>query len=170
MTLRQEVLQKYLTPCQTFIETGTRWGDTCRKAMELGAGKVVSIEYDLQLFEISRQHLSDLFPDRLDRITILLGSSDERLLDIMPDIREAAVIFLDAHTDTYSPVMGELDAIRLSPCKQHTILVDDMRVFRAGHWGASEDQIIEAICRINGDYQIRYEDGVEERDILVAQV
>ena len=71
--------------------------------------------------------------------------------------------------------MQELESINLSPCKDHTLFIDDVRLFGNPEWDFLEkQQVIEAIHNINPNYKISYVDGNEDgtfpNDILVATV
>ena len=58
------------------------------------------------------------------------------------------------------------------PIKTHTILIDDVRIFRepSNKFSVTLDQVIDSLHAINPDYQIGYDDGFQEKDILVAHV
>ena len=107
------------------------------------------------------------------------------LQEILPTINEPVTFWLDAHIDwssgvcgkTPSPLIYELQLIKeLSPIKNHTILIDDMRVFRTKiGWGAynpvGQSEIEAAILAINPNYNICYEaNTVQADDILVAYI
>jgi L-rhamnose mutarotase len=65
--------------------------------------------------------------------------------------------------------MEELKQIKDHSIKNHTILIDDRRLFgTADFLDISEDTIKAAILEINPNYQFSYENGFIENDILVA--
>ena len=61
------------------------------------------------------------------------------------------------------PIFEELDIISTHNIKTHIILVDDIR-------GMDKNKLIEKILSINKNYDISYEDGYIENDILVAMI
>jgi hypothetical protein len=179
MSISKKTLSKYLKEGDVFIETGTRFGDTVQKAVELGASHSCSIEIDNRLYEIACERLKEFvgntnnFPGKFTPHVSLINRNSVEGLNTLPDILLVnvdvdIVVFLDAHSDQYSPVLEELKTISGFIPMPKFILIDDMRVFRAGHWDVTEDEILEAIENIGG-YEISYDDGVEERDILVAK-
>lgn len=169
MSLPKEVLAKYVSPGCLFIESGTRWGDTVLRAVEAGATKVLSCESDELFATIARMHVADVLREKVDRVTVSHGRSDKLLaLWSGPRPGERAVVFLDAHSESTSPVLHELAAIKGWKLKPHAILIDDMRLYREKYWGVSDTDIIAAINAIDPLYKIRYEDGYVPGDILAA--
>jgi hypothetical protein len=151
MSIPRKVLGKYVKG-RTLVETGTRWGDTVIRAIEEGALMVVTIESDERMYRIALEHIGDALKADIDKVRVVPGDS------------------LDAHSDKETPILRELEAISKHPIKTHTILIDDMSVYRSGHWAVSVDDIDVAVKAINRGYRYTYEDGVEENDILVARV
>ena len=74
----------------------------------------------------------------------------------------------------YSPLLKELDQIKAHGINNHTILIDDMRLWVnrgnvSNNFG--KDEILKKVREINKNYIISYEDDVcAEQDILIAQV
>lgn len=163
MSITREVLQKYVTKGYEFIETGTRWGDTTIKAIELGAGIVHTIEIDPMMRGIAKAHICDALRGRAQRVIFQEGDSPEQLSRIISTPN--AVVFLDAHSAT-SPLIDELDVIKSWRSPPKTILIDDVRCFSG--WGFSVQDVIQKIQEISSDYKISYEDGFEPKDILAA--
>jgi hypothetical protein len=98
----------------------------------------------------------------------------------------SSLFWLDAHFDVFSqkcgkyktPILQELDCISNSRLKTHTILIDDVRMFKNNkEWAVSVtlDEIVCRLLEINSEYKISYEDGRDDYtfrkdDILVAYV
>jgi len=166
MTVTIDILKELIKPESYFIETGTRWGDTALKAAELGAW-VWTIEIDRKMADIAKAHIKDSrFGERVD---VIEGNSAD-ILTLFSEKLKHFIILLDAHSDTESPILKELEEIAYFTYKSNTIIIDDIRVFKAGHWGITLDQILYRLKEINSDYQITYERGVEEGDVLVARL
>ena len=101
-----------------------------------------------------------------------------------PSLIESATFWLDAHASGPNlpggkyggcPLLQELNAINLSPCKDHVLFIDDVRLFGTHEWDfLLKEKVIEAIFNINPNYQISYIDGHEDgtfpNDILVATI
>lgn len=68
-----------------------------------------------------------------------------------------------------SPILQELEAIKNHPIKNHTILIDDVRMFGTRDFdGVTLDQITDKLREINPNYSIFFEKGYQANDILVA--
>ena len=165
-SLSPEVLKKYLTA--TFIETGTNIGHGVQAALEAGFQKVVSIDADLGMWQHSVRRFSSE-----KRVDILLSDSPTMLRILCPQLKDPCTFFLDAHSDEQNPLLGELAAIGTSPCKTHTILIDDVRMFGTVQcWREiTGDRIVRAVQDINPNYVFSREDTPNGRDdLLVARV
>jgi hypothetical protein len=116
---------------QTFVETGTNEGDMIF-AVRDNFKKIYSIELDRQLFQRASARLEEW-----KHIKILLGDSATVLPQILTELSEPCLFWLDAHysggvtargsTDT--PIHQEIDEILRHPNKQHMILIDDAWCF-----------------------------------------
>jgi len=171
-------LSKHLNP--VFIETGTFKGKSVKEALSLGFKKIYSIELKKGCYEKCKHK----FRKQISKGTIelFLGDSSICLPEILNKVDQTVTFWLDAH---YSgiftargpidvPLMMELDAISKHHIKNHTILIDDVRLFgkkNTADWSnISLDAVIKALKKINPDYSIFYENGSREKDILVAKL
>lgn len=136
----------------TLVETGTATGEMLLKL----AGDfdlLVSIELAVPYFQVARQRTA-----HLPHVRLLNGDSERLLPDVVEELTEPALFFLDGHysgpgtgrgrADT--PVRAELDII-CSGDVPHVVVVDDARGFgvwrdyppsgwvegRASDWGYS---------------------------------
>ena len=161
-----------------FIETGTGGGDGISAALKSGFTKVISIEVDNSLYELCKGK----FKKNKD-VTLYLGDSVDVLPTILKDIDVKCTFWLDGHYSGEGtshgkllvPLMEELKAIAQHPIKNHTLLLDDMRLLRThtAEWvdlTYSVDDIEQMIYSINPDYKITYGFGVAPNDILIAQI
>lgn len=168
MSISRKVLAKYIKPGCTFIETGTKWGDTCIKAIELGASRVYSFEIDKEMAAIAKRHVADALREKSERVAIHHGCSTAQLslvawaIDSPCDV----VVFLDAHTESYSPVLYELHLIEAMRAKPRVILIDDVRCWPM--WNVTRTQVEVELTKI-GRCDVTFEDGIVPEDILVAR-
>lgn len=168
MSIPRKTLAKYITEGCCFVETGTRWGDTTISAILLGAGCVFTCEIDRIFAAIAEQHIEDVLRSVALDVDVSNDSSPE-FLSFNLDPTETAVVYLDAHTDSHSPILEELAAIKHSWAKKpETLLIDDVRLFKSKQWGISLEDVIAGVNAL-GDYEITYDLGIEPEDILVAR-
>src|SRR3990167_6467702 len=174
MSISRDVLQKYVKPGTTFVETGTRWGTTALRAIDCGARIYVGCESDWRFAFSAKEMLCEVFARLLERreikITVvhcesknLLSYATQFFKDRTSD--EKMMVFLDAHTDSHSPILDELAAIKGWNPEPDLLLVDDVRLFRSGQWGITLEQVIDSIDRI-GRYEYGCENGYRSEDIL----
>lgn len=160
----------------TFIETGSYVGDGIQAALDAGFKQVLSVELSPFYYEHCKQRFKGN-----KKVRLFLGSSIDVLPRLLKVIKTPITFWLDAH---YSggktakakqdvPILEELEIIKNHFIKTHTILIDDMRLTGkvGSDWEKVTKQEVESsIGVINSDYKITYGFGVEEYDILIAQV
>jgi hypothetical protein len=169
-------LKKYVNP--VFVETGTYMGNGIEKALAAGFKEIYSIE----ISEKFHKKVTEKFRKQIKQgqVNIVLGDSSLCLPAILEKINSRATFWLDAHFsggDTGKggkdvALLEELDAISKHPVKGHTILIDDVRLFgtkQGEDWsGITMSQVLEKLKTIDESYRISHENGVVERDVLVA--
>jgi hypothetical protein len=188
MPIARSTLAKFAHLSDTFVETGTHTGQTVETARQLGFKTIYSVELSAKW----HTHCVERFKG-YEGIHILRGDSAASLKDILKHAAGPCVIWLDAHYsggdtacgDIPCPIYDELDAIAQDECKEHTILIDDLRGFGEkkaellfdvpGLEDLSKEGVIERVMAINPNYKISYEDGTHgatifKDDILVAQL
>jgi hypothetical protein len=114
-----------------FVETGTYTGEMARFASG-HFRQVHSIELDASLADAARKYCSDRA-----NVTIHQGDSGALLGEILPTVREPAIMWLDAHYsggktargECDTPVLQELQAISNYPLRPVAVFIDDARVF-----------------------------------------
>ena len=180
MSVKKETLIS--NPNPFFIETGTYKGFTTRVATNSGFDKVFTIELQDYLYEESVENLTDLIT--LGKVEVYKGDSAKVLPTILNKINDKTTILLDAHIDDGNFISGETPNIRKCPLyeeltaikehkiKEHTIIIDDVRILGKIGWGNEVviDKIIDMIKSINNSYKITYEDGDEKNDVLIAKI
>lgn len=116
----------------TFVETGTFYGQTTQAAAEI-FGAVHTIELSTEL----HQRAVQLFAGN-HRVQAHQGESADVLARILPDIKQPVLFWLDAHYSEANtacgrentPIIAELEAIRAAGIRDALILVDDLRCFQ----------------------------------------
>lgn len=167
-----------------FVETGTYHGKGCINAIKSGFKTVYSIEVSEAIQQIAIQNIKNE-PDLDAKVELYLGNSADVLSNILEKIDEPATFWLDGHGEaaysldmTNCPLYEELDAIEKHHIKDHTIMIDDLRIIRDIHgqlhsWGErniTEQGIMDKLKKINPDYEFAYEDGEIPDDCLVAYI
>lgn len=175
-TIRLQLLNDYAVGT-TFIETGSMEGWTMHTALEYGFETMHGIELMQKYYDFS----VDLLKNH-NNIHLWLGESPDILPKIVENLTEPATFWLDAHASGPSipggkyggcPLVQEIEAISLSPCKDHVIMIDDTRLLGTHEWDYLDKQkVIDALYAINPNYKIVYADGEEDgtlpNDILIA--
>jgi hypothetical protein len=177
-TIRLPLLNQYAVG-KTFIETGSMEGWTMNVAAQHGFEVMHGIELMQKYYDFSIE-LQKHNPN----VHFWLGESPDILPDIVKNLTTPATFWLDAHASGPNipggiygncPLVKEIEAIAQSPCKEHVLMIDDIRLFGTFHWDfVSKDSVLEAIYKINPNYKLAYADGEETgnlpNDILIASV
>lgn len=115
----------------TFVETGTYRGDTLAVVHE-HVRRSISIELDPRLAALARRRFA-----RDPDVEIVEGDSGLRLPEVVEQLHEPALFWLDGHYssgvtalgDKDSPIEEELQAVLAAGRPDHVVLVDDARLF-----------------------------------------
>jgi hypothetical protein len=136
--IKQRTLRSYARnySLRTFVETGTFLGDTTA-ALKPHVDRVLTIEISPELAAQARRRFADA-----PQVKVLEGDSGRLLPEILAELREPALFWLDGHYsggitargDEDTPVRKELHAILDHPIRQHVILIDDARDFNGGEY------------------------------------
>lgn len=186
-------LAKYSSP--VFFETGTFLGGGTKLALRCGFKKVVTIELQEYLYNQcingdTSGNGEDLVQEIADgKVEIHLGDSRDLMWKLIEPIQEKITFWLDSHIDGGNnrpgitpnveacPLYEEIETIAKHPRKDHTIMIDDLRIIGSDHssgygwgYGVNIDDIKKRILQINPEYKFTYEDGVQHDDILVAYI
>jgi hypothetical protein len=163
----------YLNP--VFIETGSYVGEGIQAALDAGFKRVISIELS--------EYYHTLCKIRFPKAEVIFGDSTEMLPKILENINEKCTFWLDGHWcgdisacgPNPVPLMEELLAIKNHHIKDHTILIDDMRLLRThdAEWKDLKygvEDLEKVIRSMNPKYNIVYDKGLVKNDILIATV
>lgn len=116
----------------TFVESGTFKGVTASWAADL-FDRVITIELSPEIHKETSARLSSRA-----NISFRQGHTGSVLAEILPNMREPAIFWLDAHwsglntagREEECPLLGELALLNETPVS-HFILIDDARLFTA---------------------------------------
>lgn len=149
-------------PNHTFIETGTQTGRCIKIALELEYPQIISIEIDHNLAQRAKELFNQYHQVAVvegDVVDVLwpliepIGHNITFWLDGHMDFRDPAVQELHAEGKTVDPILIELDIIARHPIKTHTIIIDDIKLYRKyGHIDVGLIQ--EKLLQINPGYKL----------------
>ncbi len=165
----------------TFVETGTWKGDTSVWASQ-HFQNVFTVEFAKHIYESTSGIYS-----HVKNIEFLWGHTKEQLKLVVPQLKEPALFWLDAHwmgggtagENDECPLLEELEIINNSEC-EHFILIDDARLFlspppsphRIEQW-PSLNEIIATLSAKTSRYTVIFEDAIvsvpERAKSVVAQ-
>jgi len=166
------VFKKYPNPC--FVETGSFRGQGIDNALKAGFSQVYSIELAPHYYTFCKKKFSNR-----RNVHLFLGDSSAVLARVIASIDKPITFWLDGHCsngdtargETMTPLMKELEAIKLHPIKTHTILIDDVRCFGTKEFDfLTQQAVLLKLKEINPKYTIVYEDGYKKKDVLVAYI
>ena len=171
--LNLDYLQKYGNG-DTFVETGTYMGETVFLAMQAGFQFIHSIELNEDLY---LKATAKFINHR--GIKIWQGDSALCLPSVIKELKGPATFWLDAHASGNlgggvsggSPVLDELRIIQAHGCDEHTIFIDDRRLFGSAEWSfVKEQDAFDLLREINPNYNIHYLNGHIPGDVICATV
>jgi hypothetical protein len=131
--VKQAVIRAYAKRHGTriLVETGTFMGDMV-EAMKHDFDRIYSIELSQKLFANAKARFQGA-----PNITLIQGDSGHAIKDVLAQLTEPALFWLDGHWsdgitargDRDTPVREELEAILAASDLAHVILIDDARLF-----------------------------------------
>lgn len=173
MELKHQEFKNHLN--DIFFETGSYAGDGIQAALDAGFNMVYSMEVNPPNYE----ECLERFKDNIN-VYLFQGDSSCDLYEAIRGINTPITFWLDAHYSGEGSAMGlvkypllyELNQIRRHHLNTHTIMIDDMRCWRGFNPARDHDDnnIIDTIMAINPRYKIKYVDGTEPNDVLIAYI
>ena len=162
--VKQETISEYQkkTGYTTLIETGTYMGDMV-EAQKARFKKIISIELGVDLFKKAQKRFKN---DK--NVLIVLGDSGKVLPEILLDINEPAIFWLDGHYssgitakgDKECPIFEELDSIFSSTNFNHILLIDDARCFIGKGDYPTIEKLTEYIRSKNENYKVEVKNDI----------
>ena len=149
---------------KVFVETGTWKGRTISN-VATSFSKCYSIELDEKLYLAACQRFKEM-----PWVRMVHGDSAKALPEVLTEINEPAVFWLDAHYcgfntavgkgKRHSPILEELGSIFSHQITNHLVLIDDARCF-VGIGGYPTIRRLARFIRENGyGYEMRISDDV----------
>ncbi|PYT09203.1 MAG: hypothetical protein DMF60_03045 [Acidobacteria bacterium] len=162
--LKQRTVRQYgeRFSLKSFVETGTFLGDMV-DAVRGGFKTIYSIELDSALFEKAKTRFSTN-----KNIALFRGDSGDLLPQILRDLREPSLFWLDAHYscgftargDLDTPILAELASILQHDIPGHVILVDDARCFNGEHDYPTIERLREFVLGRRPELAMKVEDDI----------
>ncbi len=161
---KQNCVRRYrkLYNLSILIETGTYLGEmitaTCSEFAEI---------YSIELSDDLYQRACVLFA-HVPKVHLLHGDSGSILTDVLQDIAQPCLFWLDAHysgTGTArgsneTPILLELGYVLSHPVKSHVILVDDARCFVGNGIYPALAELERFVRECDGDYSFEVVDDI----------
>lgn len=146
----------------TLVETGTYLGDMVHASRRLFR-RIYSIELDRALCERGRRRFACA-----GHVTILEGDSARVLPEVLKEIREPCLFWLDGHysegvtarADRDTPVEDELRHIFQHEVRDHVILIDDAHCFNGQNDYPALSRIAEIVRRERPGWNVEVKDDV----------
>jgi len=162
--IKQKTIREYQDKYKYTVlaETGTYKGDMVEAQKKIFK-KIFSIELGVDLFnKATKRFIND------KNVTIFQGDSGKMLSEVLLEINEPAIFWLDGHYsagdtargDKDCPIYGELDAIIDSKKFNHIILIDDAREFIGKGDYPTIDKLTEYIKNKNEQYDVEIKDDI----------
>lgn len=144
------------------IETGTFMGEMV-EAQKRRFAKVFSVELGEDLFKNAQEKFK-----KDTNVTIVQGDSGKILPQILKDVNEPAIFWLDGHYSSgvtakgekECPIFEELDAIFNSKKINHALLIDDARHFVGEGDYPTIDELTNYIKKKNQAYQVEVKNDI----------
>lgn len=163
-SIKQKVINKYIADLNysVFIESGTYLGDMI-EAQKKQFQKLYSIEVVESLFT---QAVKRFEADK--HVTILLGDSGKVLHELLPQVKQSAIFWLDGHYsggvtgmgELECPIYGELEAIINNLNYPQCVLIDDARLFVGANSYPTIKELEEYFFRKNVKFNLQISDDI----------
>ena len=161
--VKQRLIRRYAAQhrCATLVETGTFRGDMLL-AMLHDFHTLYSIELHPKLHSRAQQ----LFLHQ-PKVRLLQGDSGQKIADVLKELNEPAVFWLDGHfsagqtakADLNTPIIAELDQVLKHRVRDHVVLIDDARLFNGQDDYPTLDFLKAQLARV-GQFRVAIEDDV----------
>jgi hypothetical protein len=161
--IKQQLIRRYATRhrCSTLVETGTYKGDMLLALLH-DFRQLYSIELHPRLHARAQQ----LFAHQ-PQVRLFQGDSGQRIADVLNELDEPAVFWLDGHfsagqtakADLNTPIVAELEQVLNHRIRSHVVLIDDARLFNGRDDYPSLEALAMQVAKA-GQFDMRVEDDV----------
>jgi hypothetical protein len=161
--VKQRAIAQYRSVYKTgiLVETGTYLGDMV-EAQKNFFDTVYSIELSPKLYKRAQKRFKGD-----NRIVLLLGDSGIKLSEVVAQLRQPAIFWLDGHYsggitakgDKECPVPEEITAIFKSPLP-NIVLIDDARLFNGTHDYPTLEAIRQQVKDNRENYSMETKDDI----------
>ncbi|MEL7588807.1 MAG: hypothetical protein AAGU19_18995 [Prolixibacteraceae bacterium] len=166
--VKQKIIREYQRKygCKMLVETGTYLGYMV-SAQKRNFKKIYSIELADRLYERAARKFR-----KYSHIRIIHGDSGEKIGEVIKELDEPAIFWLDGHYSggftakgsSNCPIWKELDAV-FSKKLDHVILIDDAREFTGKNDYPTYEEVKSYILTKNPKYKVSV-----EHDIIRAEL
>jgi hypothetical protein len=163
-TVKQQAIQYYQKKSgySVLVETGTYKGDMVLAQKEYFK-KIYSIELSQMLFEKAKKRFHGQAG-----IHLLQGNSGEVISDVLKELKEPAIFWLDGHysggitatIEKYSPIEEEMEMIIANNQLKHIILIDDARGFNGEHGYPTIQQLEQTTANRLPGYHLSVDEDI----------
>jgi hypothetical protein len=163
-TVKHAVVEEYRRRFgpRVFVETGTFAGGMI-DAVARRFDRVFSIELDPQWHARAVERFRSL-----PHVTLLHGDSGEQLPEVLRQIDEPALFWLDAHYSgpmtargtIDSPIVKELEAIHAHRAAGHVVLIDDIRYFDGRDGYLQLPELVQRIRDVDSTGAVEVRDDI----------
>ena len=144
------------------IETGTYLGDMV-EAQKPRFKKIVSIELAVELFKKAQKRF-----DNYKNVLIVQGDSGKELGEVLKNIHEPAIFWLDGHySEGFTakgfkecPIFEELDSIFNAGSFNHILLIDDAKDFTGNGDYPRIAEITDYVMSKNSKYRVEIKHNI----------
>lgn len=151
---------------KTLVETGTYLGYMV-SAQKRNFQKIYSIELSRELYNRAMKKFR-----KYKHIKLIQGDSGEKLPEVMKEINEPAIFWLDGHYsggftakgESNCPIWKELDSV-FANRNDHILLIDDARDFKGMNDYPTIEEVKSYLLKKNPTYTI-----FVKNDIIVAKL
>lgn len=162
--VKQKTVKEYAKKffIHILIETGTYEGDMIY-ATKTTFSKIFSVELGKTLYEQAKKRFS-----RFAHISIIQGDSTKVLPDILANIRQPCLFWLDGHYSggitakdkLETPIMQELRHILDCSIAEYVILIDDARLFVGRNSWPTIKELQDLIFKAHSDWVFEVKDDI----------
>lgn len=161
---KQRIVKSYAKrfSLHVLVETGTHVGEMVAATKDTFR-EIHTIELSHALYEQARQRFA-----QYDHISVLQGSSDAVMADIIHQFSEPCLFWLDAHYsggntakgESDTPILGEVNLILTHLIRNHVLLIDDAREFTGENDYPSLEELQNLVAQHRPQWKFEVRDDI----------